>query len=210
MKKILLLIALTPSLVFAQTSGVGVEGNSIPSPAYGVYILGRDPGTDTFNSVRVDSSGNLVIAATATTSLVATASPTVSAVTTYSAGDCVGSKQTLTGLTKSSATLVSVSVSDEGAEANDLDILIFKADPSNSTFTDNAACAVADADLASLVGVISVRDHYALSDNGLSVGLTDLPLSGATSFYAVAVARGAGYAYDATDALTFVYGVRID
>lgn len=211
MKKLFLLLVLLPSLASAQTtSGVAVEGNSVGDPAYGIYILGKDPATDTFNSVRVDSSGNLVTAATSTVSMVATSTPTVSAVTTYTAGDCIGTKQTLTGVTNSSATLVSLSVNDEGAEAQDMDVLIFKADPSNSTFTDNAACAVADADLASLVGVISLRDHYALSDNGLSVGLTDLPLNGATSFYAVAVARGSGYTYDATDALTFVYGVRID
>ena len=202
-----LILLLVAGFAQAQQQTIGKEGDAVPD--YGIMIMGKDASGNA-KQLPFDATGKLSVSASATTSLVVTAAPTVSAVTTYTAGDCIGTKQTLAGVTNSSATLVSLSVNDEGAEAQDVDVLIFKANPSNSTFTDNAACAVADADLASLVGVISVRDHYALSDNGLSVGLTDLPLNGATSFYAVAVARGAGYAYDATDAVTFVYGVRID
>lgn len=195
--------------VSATTNAEYDEGDTLGATPTGLLIMGEDASGDA-KPVQIDANNKLSVTASATTSLVVTAAPTVSAVTTYTAGDCIGTKQTLTGVTNSSATLVSLSVNDEGAEAQDMDVLIFKADPSNSTFTDNAACAVADADLASLVGVISLRDHYALSDNGLSVSLTDLPINGASSFYAVAVARGAGYTYDATDAVTFVYGVRID
>ena len=201
-----LILLLVAGFAQAQQQTIGKEGDAVPD--YGIMIMGKDASGNA-KQLPFDATGKLSVSASATTSLVVTAAPTVSAVTTYTAGDCIGTKQTLAGVTNSSATLVSLSVNDEGAEAQDVDVLIFKANPT-STFTDNAACAVADADLASLVGVISVRDHYALSDNGLSVGLTDLPLNGATSFYAVAVARGAGYAYDATDAVTFVYGVRID
>lgn len=142
-----------------------------------------------------------------------TSTPTVTAATTdYTAGDCVGGLQTITNAFSTiGGTIKRIVAVDEGAEAQDLDVIIFNANPSTSTIADNAAPTIADADLLKIVAVVPIREHFSLGSKGASMASTDIPLnSGATSFYALAIARGSAYYYNATDALSFVFDIESD
>ena len=142
--------------------------------------------------------------------------PTVTASTTnYTAGDCVGSKQTVSGIFPAipgSGQGLFVGMADQGAEGKNIDVVIFHTNPSSSTFTDNGACTVADADLSKIACVVEIRSHYSFTDNGFSSGYTPgcLAVAGGTDVYAVAIAREGGYCYDATNALSFIYNAVMD
>jgi hypothetical protein len=199
---------MTASIVIKQDAQP--FGSTLPD--HGVVIVGKDRTANVHRVFSIDSTGRLIVA-NAGTRKNPQVTPTVTAATTnYTAGDCIGGKMTVpSAFSTSQGTLKRIIMVDEGAEAQDVDVVIFKADPSASTFTDNAACAIADADLLKIVDVIPIRNHYAFSDDGASVAATDTPIYAAgTGFWAVAIARGAGYLYDATDALTFIFDIESD
>lgn len=165
-----------------------------------------------YSTINTDSLGKLWVRSSSKRRNSVITPTVTAAATNYTAGDCIGGKMAVpSAFTSTEGTLKRIVMADEGAEAQDVDVVVFNADPSASTFTDNAACAIADADLLKIVDVISIRNHYAFSDAGASVAATDTPIYAAgTGFWAVAIARGAGYLYDATDALTFIFDVESD
>jgi len=78
-----------------------------------------------------------------------TLSPTVDTAI-YASGDLIGGKLTLTdilGKGNYEAKLCGYFVSDKGNQKASLDILLFNADPSATTFTDTAAFAVHASDM---------------------------------------------------------------
>lgn len=88
----------------------------------------------------------------------------------YAAGDCIGGLQTIecARIVKPSDKVVhSVVVSDAAAQSAALSIIFFKKNPAASTFTNNAALTIADADLKEIVGVVSVlgTDYTAFASN---------------------------------------------
>ncbi len=124
--------------------------------------------------------------------------PTVSASPDYSAGDAVGGVMTfasiLRGDTKSGY-VVSARITAKTAAATmaQIDVLIFNANPSASTVTDNSAFVLADADRAKLKGVIKVT-AFDVAGSSASFGYAEgrVPATGAAAddLYAVMVARG--------------------
>jgi hypothetical protein len=81
-----------------------------------------------------------------------------------------------------------------------LDVVLFDSDPSATTFTDQAALDIADADLLKVIGVVSVTTWYAFADN--SVGQARnlaIPVSSAGSLYACLVSRATPTFAAATD-----------
>jgi len=122
--------------------------------------------------------------------------PTVSTTPAYSVGDLVGGKLTFAGAARiaaGSGRVATVTVTDKGKQSQDLDLVLFDADPSGTTFTDNAAFAPADADLVKIAGVIPIREWGGFSDNSAgcarAVGLA-FKLPAGTSLYGALVARG--------------------
>lgn len=114
--------------------------------------------------------------------------------TTYASGDLIGGKLTLTPVSRSAkdvASLVSVTVHDLDAQEAALDILLFDTNPSNTTFTDDAALDVDDADLPNVVGIVNVAaaDYVSLSDNSVAhvenLSILLKPASGDTVYAAV-------------------------
>ena len=84
------------------------------------------------------------------------------------------------------------------------DIIIFEQDPTNGTYTDDAAIDVDDTDADFLVGVITVSPgHYTdFTDNSVAtVNNVNLPFTavGSANLYAVAVTRGTPTYAAATD-----------
>lgn len=137
-------------------------------------------------------------------------SPTVTA-GAYSAGDVFGTKMTITdaaNVTGRGGILCEVSMFDEGANGlvDTIDVFIFDDDPSGSTFTDNAALAIVDADGPKIVAAVQLDQSFDTGD-GIYLAKTGLNIpyrcvDGSRDLYAVAVHRGT-WAPDATDGITF-------
>lgn len=140
---------------------------------------------------------------------VVSVTPTVDT-SAYASGDLIGGKLTLSSagrfgdkLRNGTGVVQSVVVADKAKQSVTLDVVLFDTDPTGTTFTDNAAFAVADADIGKIIGVASVSNWTAFSDNsvGDAINLTNLPfdLGESTTIYAALVARGAPTYVAATD-----------
>jgi hypothetical protein len=144
-------------------------------------------------------------------------SPTVTVSTSpaYTAGDVVGSKLTLTNAARvsgGSAILDSITVLEKGSQAAALDILIFNADPSGGTYTDNGAFTANDTDMGKCIA----RVHVASTDYVATGGYTSASLgglgkvlvaSGSANLYAVVVTSGTP-TYSATSSLAIKFGFK--
>jgi hypothetical protein len=124
-------------------------------------------------------------------------SPTVTVDTSiYASGDLIGAKLTLSNFFQFNnvATLQGVVLVDQAKQSAALDIIFFGANPSGTTFTDNAALDVADADMSKILGAVNVlsANYYALNDNSIAVVKDiNLKLKGtASTVYACLVSRG--------------------
>jgi len=116
----------------------------------------------------------------------------------YTAGDSIGPLLTLTHVwdfAGQAAILQSIVVQDLAAQNSAIDFIFFDANPSATTFTDNGALTVADADLPKIVGTVSLlaSDYVAFADSSAAtvktIALPVNPLSG-SSLYCALVARG--------------------
>lgn len=120
--------------------------------------------------------------------------------TLYTTGDVLGTKLTLNNVfarAGGTAILKSIFVQDKTKQSTALDVIFFDSDPSNSTFTNNSALAIADADLDKVIGTVSIvaGDYVAGSDNsvatkgGLDVAMAPAAVT-SSGLYAVLVTRG--------------------
>lgn len=124
----------------------------------------------------------------------------------YATGDLVGGKLSLVEAGRSSPNtglIHSVVIRDQANQKVAFDVVFFSADPTGTTFTENAALDVADADLAKVLGVVQVvaSDYVTLSDNAVATrsGL-GLPYElGGSTLYAALITRGAPTFAAATD-----------
>lgn len=141
--------------------------------------------------------------------------PTVSATPDYSQYDAVGGKQTLTNAVLFSggiAKLVSLTVIDKSAQSPQMDVVIFNADPSAATITDNSAFDPST-DVTKIIARIPiVTADWQLVTSGIGVANIAqdklgqvLTASGSANLYAAVVARGAINLASTTD-LIFTYG----
>ena len=119
--------------------------------------------------------------------------------TTYADGDLIGTKITLTDAcleVGSEATLVSITAADLDKQNQPCDVVIFNSDPS-STFTDDAALTIADADIPKICGSASViaTDYIDFVDNSVgtktNIGLV-CEAVGTDDLFACVVSRGTG------------------
>lgn len=126
--------------------------------------------------------------------LSASATPTVST-TAYSTGDVIGTKMSLANMARLAAgpgIVQSIILNSKSSQTGAVDLLLFSADPSASTFTDNAALAINAADEGKLIGVVHLTDWTNLGTP--SVAQSHNPgiafkLPSGTSLYGVLVAR---------------------
>lgn len=158
----------------------GVAGGA-PVPVSGAFaIAASEANLGVVNSNRVEIS----------------AAPAVST-TPYSNGDVVGSKIPLANAARvagGTGWIDSVRLNFKADQTDQYDVLIFKADPSGTTFTDNGVLALAAADYDKLIGVVHVTDATNLGTpsiiQALNVNL-GFDLSSGTTLWAVIVSRGA-------------------
>ena len=121
--------------------------------------------------------------------------PTVQAAA-YANGNVIGGLQTIaTGLgPNGTATLTDVIIDLKSTQTQEIDVLIFNANPSNSTFTDKAALAVNTADAFKTFAPIQVTQYVSLGTptamfaNAIS---TTIQADSSGNIYVLPVARGA-------------------
>jgi len=132
------------------------------------------------------------------------ASPTVDT-NAYASGDLIGGKLTFSDLAASDQMLkiMTAVIKDESKQTADIDLVLFRDDPSATTFTDQAALDIADGDLGKVCGVITFRSGqtFGFNDNGVmvqqNIGLCT-QLAG-TTLYGALVSRGTPTYAAATD-----------
>jgi hypothetical protein len=99
-------------------------------------------------------------------------SPTITVATTpYAAGDCVGGKLTLTDavrVSEGTGVLQSISVIDSSNIKPALEIVIFNADPSAATLTDNAEIAFST-DVSKISHRISIYSNNYTTVGGVAI-----------------------------------------
>lgn len=127
--------------------------------------------------------------------------PVVGTGVAYASGDVIGTKLTLASAVRVSGgtgRLMAVTVSNLASVASGaipLRLWLFDADPSGSTFTDNAALNIVDADLPKVIGVVTLPtgSFTATAGEVWSVGnlWQDFKLASGTSLFAVLESRGA-------------------
>jgi hypothetical protein len=125
----------------------------------------------------------------------------------FATGDIIGTKMAFNVMPfkdRGGCILDQVMIADLAKQALAIDLVLFGTDPAATTFTENAAGDVDDADLSKVIGVVSLTTHVALNDNGLTYARgIGLPIRIAPDhngmIYGVLVARGSLDYVAATD-----------
>lgn len=115
----------------------------------------------------------------------------------YAAGDLIGGKLTLSPAVLAAAgggVIQSIVLVDQANQKAPIDIVFFGSDPSGTTFTDQAALDIADADVLNIVGVVSVAasDYVSFADNAVATLRPSMAfkLDSGITLYAALVCRG--------------------
>ena len=116
----------------------------------------------------------------------------------YAPGDLLGTKLTLSNalrVTGGSGFLQSITVQDLSNQKSALDVVIFDADPDTTTFTNNAALDVSDADAIRIIHTVSflASDYISFADNAVATksGLAmPVAVAAGRDLYACLVCRG--------------------
>ncbi len=116
----------------------------------------------------------------------------------YGTGDLIGHAVmefnfNMLGKVKKGGFIRSVIITDLAKQSQNLDVVFWATEPTGTTFTDQAALDIADADLVRVIGVAAVTDWKAFADNsigqlhGLDIAFV---LGGGNTLYASIVSRG--------------------
>ena len=123
----------------------------------------------------------------------------------YATGDLVGGLLTL-ATTAFGGLIQSVIITDLAKQNIAKDVVFFDTNPANTTFTENAALDIADADLVDVICVVPVLDWFSFNDNSIGQALNlAVPFSN-TPLYAAIIERGAP-TYVSTSDLTIRVGI---
>ena len=195
----------TPGLSLFRARVTWSSGTSVTVTARAVTGVGA-VATDTQLSASTSAIGSLYageahigeVGGSSKTFTITGATVAVTA-NTYATGQCMGAKLTLTDagrINSGNVYLQSVVVQDLSAQSSALDVIIFNANPAATTFTNNAALDIADADLPKIAAVVSVgaSDYKAFADSVVAqpdFNPRMITTDSAADLYAVLVCRGA-------------------
>jgi hypothetical protein len=138
----------------------------------------------------------------------------VSTTPAYTAGDAVGAKRTIANALTAVGTgvLESITVLDRANQSAALTIIIFDADPTNATITDNAAFVYSTDDLK-VLGQVSVSASDYVTTNSKAVatikGIGLSLKSAGTSLFCAVVTTGTP-TYVATTDVQIIFGILQD
>lgn len=141
--------------------------------------------------------------------------PTISNAAIYAAKDAVGGIMTFANAARSSAgsgVIRAVTVKDLGQQMAALDLILFD-QTIGGTVTDNAAFDPLDADLANVIGWVSIAattGYKDFNDNSVAFAQCEIPyVCNGTSLFGALVARGTP-TYTSTADLTVVLTCDLD
>ena len=123
--------------------------------------------------------------------------PTVSATPNYADGDNMGGLISLTDIYgpetagQGGGLIQSVLISDAALNGLQIDAWFFDANPSSSTFTDNAAMSIHASDVNKVIGRVPVTDWDRSSQFGFAENLAMPFVTAANILYMALEARGA-------------------
>lgn len=93
----------------------------------------------------------------------------------YASGDAVGALFTITNAARirsqthyPGGQILDVMLRNKTTSPFDVDLLLFKENPSGSTFTDNSAVNIVDADISKVIAHVELRKHITFSANSIS------------------------------------------
>ena len=145
--------------------------------------------------------------------------PTVSASPNYADGDNIGGKMSFAGAIRADAAgtprtgvIRSIVITDLAANSINIEVVFWDTDPSNTTFTDNAALTVNDADLVNIVGGVVVGSWEVFADNSFGFAhdqYIPFELSSGTTLFGAMIATGATNLASTSD-LTVRVGLELD
>jgi hypothetical protein len=120
-----------------------------------------------------------------------TVTPTITA-GAYTANDNVGGLMKFKDpALRGQCTIVGIALGDAAKQDASTDLVIFSANPSNSTFTDNGAQAIADADLPLIIHVENLTSYDDFSNNSVAtVSSITTKVDFTEGIYAALVTRG--------------------
>lgn len=131
----------------------------------------------------------------------AAASPTADTAI-YASGDLIGGKLTLQ-IDKNNGVIQTIILTDAGNQKSAIDVVFWHTNPTNTTFTDQAALDIHDTDLKAIAGrkSIAAADYVSYNDNAEATVNLSLPfqLTTGTALYAALVSRGTPTYVAATD-----------
>ena len=158
------------------------------------------------DTVNLTSSDALIGRVGGATSVVNKAGSTIAVQSAaYASGDVLGTTSPITAdvfrmegnaNVSASAILQSIIIKDLSKQSLAIDVVIFNANPTVTTMTDNSALDIADADIDKVIGVVSIvaADYAAFNDNSVAtkvgIGLPMAVTSG-TKIWFCLVTRGA-------------------
>ena len=139
---------------------------------------------------------------------------------TYAVDDLLGGKITITDAddqkhrSGSIKYITLIDLSSEGVDkVTNIKVTLFDSDPDSTTFTENAALDIDDADLPKVIAVVLLDDHYKWTDNGITQKLgLDIPfrLRDSNNLYACMRVKNATSGYNSTAELTLRIGIEED
>lgn len=178
------------------TLAVPITATQLPT------TLGQKTGA---NSMSIVPASDALLAVTAPGASIVTVVPTVST-SAYSSGDCVGGLMTFDAVMRGSditGLLQMVTIHCKTVQTGAMDLVIFNANPTASTFTDNAAFDVNDTDFDKIAAVVHITDWTNMTSNsfaqGVNLALPIKPVSGDDSVYAQLVTRATPTLSSTTD-----------
>lgn len=188
----------------AWISGAGDTAEYSPAVKADLQVGGVDAGAS--NPVPV--GGNLIRSAPAATPATST--------TAYASGDVLGASMRLVNamrIAAGSGFLQDLTATLKSVQTAPLDAFLFRADPTASTFTDNAAFAVAAADLDKVIGVVSLTKVTSLGNGCIyeanQIGRS-MKLDAGRDLWVVFVWRGAPTLSSTSDIAAVAANIAVD
>lgn len=125
-----------------------------------------------------------------------TSTPTITASSAYTLGDCIGGLISITTLARvaaGSGKVLSAILADKAAQNVAIQLLLFDANPTSSTFTDKSAAVLDPSDLSKLVGSVLFSDFISVGTRSFCQVKADVDfaLPSGTTMYAALVLQGA-------------------
>lgn len=135
--------------------------------------------------------------------------PTTDDTPDYSDGDVFGTLITVPACRGMLATIALKS--EDALAANDVTAIIFDANPSSTTFTDNGAMAVHDDDLSKIIGFVSLDENLDVGDGEvLQARNIGIPLATTGTAFYIIFRANAAINLSVTDGVTVAIGVLQD